>query len=221
MKDRSFDYIWDEIILKSIEQVENSFLKQDKETYHFFVRDLTKIKRNVFSDYNSIKEHIKESYYNATNVEEDSDNRIDNHKIAACICYSLIRNKVFDFSVSRDMPKRMFTANYEVAYISSLCFIYAMLLARYKKIGRNDLADKLSKQQKLRVPETSRGHDEYHTGRINTLALNDLYGNTFDILTFSDMMFWIEYYNRQKIEQSLDVIPLDLPKEEGPVKSIK
>ena len=106
------------------------------------------------------------------------------------------------------MPKRMFTINYELAYTVSLGFIYATLIAQYKNIGREDFAEKLLQQKTLIVPKTSLGHDEYHDGRIHTLALNDIYGNTFDILTYSDMMFWIEYYNRQMIEDTLTPVSL-------------
>ena len=33
---------------------------------------------------------------------------------------------------------------------------------------------------------------------------------TFDVLTYSDMMFWIEYYNRQLLENALIPMPLDV-----------
>ena len=50
-------------------------------------------------------------------------------------------------------------------------------------------------------PETNPGHDSYVLGRIKTLALNDIYGNDFDVLTYADMLFWIEKYNRKLLEK--------------------
>lgn len=151
---------------------------------------------------------MKSNYYDASNSDNDPSNRIDNHKIAACLCYSLLHNKVFSFNVDRDMPKHLFTINYEVAYSVSLSFIYAMLIVQYKNVGRDDLADKLMKQGTLYVPDTASSHDDYHTGSIHTLALNDIYGNTFDVLAYANKMFWIEFYNRQLLENTLRPIPL-------------
>lgn len=212
MKDETFKYIWNEVILKTIVSIENSFAKEDKAKYGFSVRNLKSVEKDVYYDYDSIKSQLKKDYYDASKSRRNPKNRIDNHKIAACICYSLLQNKVFIFEVQDGMPQKMFTINYELAYTVSLGFIFATLIAQYKNIGREDLANKLLNQQSLFVPTTSAGHDEYHDGRIHTLALNDIYGNTFDVLTYSDMMFWIEYYNRQMIEQTLT--PISLNKED-------
>lgn len=211
MKDETFKYIWDEIILKTIMSLADSFTKEEKEQYGFAIKNLNRIEKMIYSDYNSIKKHVKSDYYDATKSNHNPKNRIDNHKIAACICYSLLQNKVFSFEVHDGMSQRMFIINYELAYTVSLRFIFTTLIAQYKNIGREDLAKKLLNQRCLVVPITSEGHDEYHEGRIRTLALNDIYGNTFDVLTYSDMMFWIEYYNRQTIEEAL--IPISLSKD--------
>lgn len=212
MKDETFKYIWNELVLKAINSFEELFTKEEKSRYKFTSKNLNKIKKKIFSDYNLIKAHLKNNYYDTTKSNQDLKNRIDNHKIAACMCCSLLQNKVFSFEVYDNMPKRMFTINYELAYTVSLGFIFTTLVAQYKNVGRQDLANKLLQQKTLVVPKTSFGHDEYHDGRIHTLALNDIYGNTFDILTYSDMMFWIEYYNRQMIEGTLT--PISLNKED-------
>jgi hypothetical protein len=205
MKDTTFNYIWDEIILKNIIELESAFDADEKRKYGFHIRDLKLLKRNICVGYNVVKNDLKKNYYD---MSSEIDSRIDNHKIATCLCYSLIQNKVFDFIVDKDMPKRMFSINYELAYTVSLGFIYATLIAQYKRNNQYDLAEKLIKQGKLYVPETSAEHDEYHVGRIHTLALNDIYGNSFDVLTYSDMMFWIEYYNRQLLENTLTPMSL-------------
>lgn len=208
MKEVTFNYIWTEVVEKAINNIENSFQTSEKERYHFKKNNLYLLKKQIYKDYDDIKNFLKKHYYDTSKKTQSTQNRIDNHKIAACICYSFIQNKVFSFNVEDDMPKRMFTINYEVAYSVSLGFLYTTLLAQYRRNKKYDYAEKLVEQGKMLVPETSEGHDEYHEGRIHTLALNDIYGNAFDLLTYSDMMFWIEYYNRQKIEDTLD--PMNL-----------
>lgn len=208
MKDETFDYIWNEIIAKEIYSLDDIFSEAEKKEYHFKYKNLKKLKKLIFLSYNAIKTNLKSNYYDTSRSNNNPRNRIDNHKIAACLCYSVMQNRVFTFEVSDNMPERMFTINYELAYTVSLRFLFYTLISRYNMLGRSDLASRLQEQSTLVVPATSAGHDEYHTGRIHTLALNDLYGNTFDILTYSDMMFWIEYYNRQIIENVLNPLPL-------------
>ena len=43
----------------------------------------------------------------------------------------------------------------------------------------------------------------YVQGHVKTLALNDLCGNDFDVLTYTDMLFWIEWYNKEQIYNKL------------------
>jgi hypothetical protein len=103
------------------------------------------------------------------------------------------------------MPKEIFVINYEAAYTISMGFLYMTMLAEYVISGQRECVDALAKQGTLMVPETSDGHDEYHEGRIHSIALNDMYGNTFDLLSYSGLMFWVEHYNRQLIEQAIVV----------------
>ena len=65
------------------------------------------------------------------------------HKHHLMPMYDLLQNKVFIFEVHDGMPKNMFTINYELAYTVSLGFIFTTLVAQYKNIGREDLANKL------------------------------------------------------------------------------
>ena len=201
MKNETFEYIWDHIIKYQIDSIYAQFDESVRNSYSLQIRPLDRLKRDVFDDYKSIRGELKKYYYNNSDTKE-SNNKIDRHKIAACMAYSLIRNKAFSFTVNTDMPNELFVVNYKLAYTVSLGIVYALLIAQYALDGNTEYANKLSKAGTLRVPATSKGHNEYNQGRIYTLALNDLYGNTFDVLTYSDMMFWIEHYNRQLIENS-------------------
>ena len=73
-------------------------------------------------------------------------------------------------------------------------------MVSYLTLVKQDIVDQLLATKQLRVPLTNVGHDEYNVGRQKTLMLNDVFENEFDILTYSDMLFWIELYNRQLLE---------------------
>lgn len=203
MRDETFDYIWEQIVVKQIEILDQSYDDDTRNEYSLKCCSLNELKKNVLADYDDIRQELKRHYYDMSKQKKNPKNRIDRHKIAACMAYSLIRNKAFRFDVRSEMPKELFVINYQLAYAVSLGVVYTLLLAQYKLNGLENFADKLEQQKTLKVPDTSDGHNEYNTGRVYTLALNNLYGNTFDILTYSDMMFWIEHYNRQLIEDTV------------------
>lgn len=94
----------------------------------------------------------------------------------------------------------MFVAmsNYAVAFLASnyycICFYCPI-----QRDGKDELYSKLEEQGTFLFPETNKGHDSYVQGRIKVLALNDAYKNDFDILTYADMLFWIEQYNISRL----------------------
>ena len=207
MENITYDYIWDQIISKSIKSIESSLTKQEKDKYNFKKRNLRILKNNIRRDYEGIKENLKASYHKNDedlSNEDQKESKIDNHKIGACICKSLIENKVFCFDIKEKMPVKIYVSNYELAYMVSLAFVYTTLISKYLIAGQDILAEDLLKQKKLLVPTTTVGHDKYNDGRIHTMALNDIYKKEFDILTYSDMLFWIEHYNRQNLEKTLN-----------------
>ena len=190
MKKMTYDYIWEKIIYSEIKKLSNKYDLVGKK-YSLDCRNIDKLKISIYYDYSRIKNILKKNYYNISNLKSENkpQNRIDSHKIAACLCYSIIQNKAFSFDIDPDIPNELFVINYTLAYTVSLSFIYSMLIAQYIKNNQIQFANALIAQKCLKVPLTTKNHDKYHTGRIYTLALNDIYGNTFDVLTYSDMMF--------------------------------
>lgn len=201
MKKESFDYIWKELVLPSVNRIVLRFTEEQRNAYHFEVRSLEGRKEVIEKEYNAIRDFLKRHYYKG--MSDSGNSLIDNHKIAACLCFAFLRNKIFSFKITENMPTEMFTSNYELAYTISMGFIFRMLIIQYERNNAHEFANKLKSNGKLFFPATSEGHDEYIRGRINALALNDLHKNTFDLLGYSDMMFWIEYYNRQRIENTI------------------
>ena len=52
----------------------------------------------------------------------------------------------------------------------------------------------------LIMPKTTDEHDRFNLGRIKKLVLNDIFLENFDILSYSDMLYWIELFNIMLLE---------------------
>lgn len=203
MTKATFNYIWRMLIIDISNDLFLKIAEVDRDKFSLKMGDMTKLKKAVFRDYCVIKNDLKRDYYDNI-TENDERNLIDQHKIAACICFSLIKNKIFSFKTVRETPIEICWINYELAFVVSLGFLYMTLIQYYTKINREDIVEKLMKQATLVLPATtSPKHDDYKTGRIKCLALNDVYENCFDVIDYSDILFWIEYYNKQLLEGNL------------------
>lgn len=99
------------------------------------------------------------------------------------------------------MPKEVVFANYSIDFMASIYILYLFLLSDLQKDGQEDIYSKLLDKATFDFPETNKGHDSYVIGRIKTLALNDLNGVDFDVLTYADMLFWIEKYNKDLLNK--------------------
>lgn len=203
MMGMTYEYIWREVVYPNIRQLLKEISASDIEKFEITVLNEEILKKNVFSNYEKKKNRLKEIYHFDNG---ENDRRIDIHKIAACFASVLIEDKVFKFSIKEGLTDDIFLLNAKLAYNVSLDILLMSLVAYYIECGNEDIASKILEKGCLYVPSTSKGHDEYNVGRQKTIALNDVFENEFDVLTYSDMMFWIEYYNRQKYEKKIDVI---------------
>lgn len=200
MKNATYDWIWGQIE-KSIVDIEAQFDSMEKDSFNFSRTYGDKTKYIVRDQYKIVRNDLKLKCY----ADQTTDNKIDQHKIASCFCKALIQKKVFSFIVNDNISQNMLLSNYKLAYIVSLRIIYIYLIEYYYRSGQSNLAERLMDQKTLIVPETTETHDGYNTGRIKTLAINDYYGIEFDLLTYADMMYWIEHYNRQLIEGKIQI----------------
>lgn len=205
-KETTYEFIWTEVIEPTIKRIHASIHDDLCIKYKFCHRDLVFVKHEIFDLYEKKRDRLKTLYH----FDDGTEKRlIDIHKIAACFAAVLIENPVFEYSmdVDSDLPDNMFCANAELAYSVSLGIIYIQLIGDYTRLKQEQFVKKLIETGKLVVPKTTKGHDEYHLGRVKTLVLNQVFQNDFDILTYSDMMFWIELYNRQILEQTIEPQP--------------
>lgn len=202
MKIETFDWIWKRI-QETIDEIEKRFCESNLgEDFHFRLLHGEKTKDIIKNRYIEIRDELKRMCYPE---KEFAEALLDQHKLAACFCKAIVDKKVFAFDINDQTPEDMIRSNYELAYISGLRIIQIYMLDYYREMCGNDSepVQWLEREKGLYGPHTT--HDSYHLGRIKTLALNDYYGVEFDVLTYADMMFWIEYYNRQKIEKKIEI----------------
>ncbi len=194
----TFDYIWEQGIVKAVESV-ISEISADDITEFKIQKDLSAdIKMQVRNAYDDARQEIRQKYFNAG---DNSENLIDGHKICACITKALLSVRLVRFDTSRnDIPIEVVYSNYAIAFLGGIYVLYLFVLSDYRRSGNSECYNALKEQATFYFPRTNQGHDDYAQGRIKTLALNDYYGNDFDILTYADMLFWIELYNRHLLE---------------------
>lgn len=205
MKLEVFYYLWKQGIAKAAQNV----IEEIKDIYPDFqskygvsLNTSDEMCRCVYEKYEELRLKVREKYFNTGNNDE---NRIDSHKICACITGALLSVRLISFKVSNEnMPKAIAYSNYAVAFLAAIYVMYLFLLSDYERDGYIKHYNKLKEQATFIFPETNYGHDPYVQGRIKTLALNDICGNSFDVLTYADMLFWIEKYNKDLISSKIN-----------------
>lgn len=190
----TFDDIWENIIIPMTEKIYN--LIDDDEKEKVFIRNLPQDKENLRLLYDTTRDTLKQIYH-YNNL--DKVRKIDIHKVAACFASIIMEYKIFQFKVEEGISDNVFLSNARLAYNISLAIIKDNLLYRYK-----DDEEKLNyiKSHQLYMPKTTEGHDDFNLGRIKTLMLNDIFLEKFDVLAYSDMLFWIELFNIMILEDN-------------------
>ena len=204
----TYEWLWEQIEsdinnIKKKVTIKNS----DITPCNFKLRYGGDTKEVIRSEYERIKEELKERCYISKVNEKGEINLIDQHKIAACLCKAFVNKKVFSFTLSEETSEEMIRSNYELAYTVSLRVIFLYLEDYYAdpktKLDveiKEFCIKKLQENESLYVPTTTPTHDTYNLGRIKTLAMNDFYGLEVDLLMYADMLYWIEYYNKHVLE---------------------
>lgn len=201
MKAETFSWLWKEI--DALTQSIMNRLNQNGTVVELTYGSMGK--QVICKRYHQIRDELKSRCYSELTCGSSDDNLIDHHKIAACFCKALIDKKLLKFRMDARATGELLRSNYELAYTVSLRIVQLYMFYNYQADGRPNLAEKLRENGCLYPPETTPSHDGYDLGRIKTLALNDHYGVEFDLLAYADMMFWLEHYNRQLLEETISV----------------
>lgn len=205
MLDQTFDYIWDNIVFPMSERLKKHILEKDANA-NFSICNLPQDKDNVKKMYTETRDTLKQLYH-YNNL--DKVRKIDIHKVAACFACIIMQYKIYKFEIDEETSDDVFLSNARLAYNVSLAIIKDNLVHKYSK-NKEILNDLLCED--LRMPKTTDGHDRFSLGRAKTLALNDIFLDKFDILSYSDMLYWIELFNIMILENKaaidcIDVLP--------------
>ena len=198
MKLETYDYLCANALDRAIEDVLHSIPISVQEKYHLMWDDLDKKKQKILEEYEIQRRSIRERFFD---VGENGEKLIDIHKVSACFTSAVLKVRVFDYNETEPMDMSVFYSNYTLAFLTGIHIIYLCMLSDYEKNGEDKLAALLKKRATLVFPETNKGHDEYLQGRVKTLALNDIYAIDFDVLTYADMLYWIEKYNKDELQK--------------------
>jgi hypothetical protein len=202
MTEATFFYLWEQGIVKAAKDVVAEIIQDLQEKYKNYkvtLNTTTEMRDKLYQEYHKFRKKIRQQYFD---TGKNDENLMDGHKICACITGSLLSVHLVSFDKKlKDIPEEIFYSNYAIAFLSGIYIQYLFLLSDYKRDGDLESFNELKKQATFYFPETNPGHDSYICGRIKTLALNDINGNDFDVLTYADMLFWIEKYNKDLINK--------------------
>ena len=199
MQPETYDYLCENALNRAIEDVLLSIPSSIQERYSLsYLNNFDKKKEKIFKEYNIQRKVIRKKFFD---VGEDRKKLIDIHKVSACFTAAVLKVRVFDYKELEPMNMSVFYSNYTLAFLSGIHILYLCMLSDYEKSGEKELATLLKKQATFIFPETNKGHDKYLQGRVKTLALNDMYAIDFDILTYADMLYWIEKYNKDELQK--------------------
>lgn len=197
MRAETFSYLWKEGILKAAQGVVGEISEDNVDKFDVSLNTSDEMCEKVYQEYEKLRLRIRRDYFNTGNNDE---NKIDGHKICACITGALLNIRLVSFKMTEEnVPKSIIYSNYAIAFLSAIYVMYLLLLSDYERDGEIENYNRLKSQSTFSFPETNPGHDSYVVGRIKTLALNDICGIDFDVLTYADMLFWIERYNKKLI----------------------
>lgn len=201
MKESTYEYLWENALERAIRDVLDSIPEETRQEYGFSYQDeLEDKKKQILEEYDIQRLNVRTKYFD---TGENDEKLIDVHKVCACFIVAVMKTKIFRYTNTTPMRLEIFCSNYTVAFLAGIHIMYLCLLSDFAEMEDKSLFNLLKEQAALVFPETNKGHDKYLYGRVKTLALNDIYEVDFDILTYADMMFWIDKYNQDLLYQKL------------------
>lgn len=201
-----YDRLWERGYLRAAQEIPGLLDEKKRERIDWKCDVSDNMKTKLLARYNEYRDIVHNTYFIG---EEDQEKIMDIHKICACFAKAIVDISPMSFKVSDQIPWPVKASNYMLAFYSSIHMLYEFLVAEYALCKMNSFEDALIKKKKFGYPATSAGHDVYTKGRVRAIATQDIYDNGLDILSYADMLFWIEYYNRQIIEDNINVKPFD------------
>ncbi|MCL2155590.1 MAG: hypothetical protein FWH53_08005 [Leptospirales bacterium] len=182
----TYEKIWNASVKPKIDRM----LSSDDDI--FFIGEQVKYK--IWQTYEDYKNKVH-SYM------RNPDGRIDRHKIASVMLYSVIVNKPFDLRVlssNQQIRGSSFLANEILGFNTAMAIVLSFLLEEANK-----------KSDKIKIEIFKKGfifpecqYDDYPT-HVWKMLYYAKYNNHYDIFAFSHVLFLIEAYTELKRRREL------------------
>ena len=204
MNAETYSYLWENALEKAIQDVLAEISDETQKKFNFsYQNNIEEKKEKILEEYNNQRLIVREKFFD---TGSDGCNLIDIHKVCACFTSAILKVRVFEYDRKMAIPMEIFYSNYTLAFLTGIHIMYLCMLSDYRVKEDKTLFNLLKEQTTLVFPDTNEGHDKYVQGRIKTLALNDIYNVDFDILTYADMLYWIEKYNKDCLNEKANKI---------------
>ncbi len=196
MTKENFRYIWENMLLPCINDLYQEIDEQDRKNYKIerVIPNNEEQCQFLEREYNRIKENFKKFFFD-TGINKN--NKIDFHKIGACLCQTILENPIFkytNYDKNKKIPISVSSLNYGIAFFSALYFLHGIFKISYEKYNATQYKELVDNDTFI-FPKVNDYHDPYHLGQIKILMLCDIYGVKFNALHLSDTLFWIDFYN--------------------------
>ena len=192
MERATYDSLWSNSIMPIIDEM------LSKNTDIYFVGG--QVKEKIWLTYEDFKNRVH-SYM------QNPEGRIDRHKIASVMLYSIIVNKPLELKlmpVKRNVKSETLVANEILGFNTALAIVRSFILGE---------AEELADKQKIEIfrngfvfPECT--HDKYEATIFKMLYYAKLNKN-YDIFAFAHILFLIEAYTEfvKKTELAGKILP--------------
>lgn len=172
----TYERIWEKSIKPKIDRM----LSSDDD----IIFNEVQIKEKIWLTYEECKNRVH-------TYMQNPDGRIDRHKVAAVMLYSIIENKPFDVKLpaKREVNSKAYMANETLGFNTALAIVLSFILEE---------ANSKSDHKKIEIfgngfvfPKCQ--HDDYVTN-IYKMLYYAKHNNRYDIFAFAHILFLIEAY---------------------------
>lgn len=218
---RHFGWIWSNIIVPSIEMIEEQADPDFKRKTKLKIKELKQYKRGVEREYRILRQQLKTECYGI----EANEGILDGRKIAAVFCCALLKEKSFLFdtdiaykillekngiahtqaeklSVNRWLVDNVLM-NYKLAYYVGLQIVYITLLHQMLENGNVKEAKLLNqKGHLLPYPQNPSG-DSFDVNIILGMSKQQIYDQKVDMFLLAMQYYQIEMHTVDQIKIEL------------------
>lgn len=195
MQTKTFDVFWYKAILPYCQTFFAEIPDEIKQKYRVELNTSDSLKIKLRNTYDWYRELLHQNYFKSR-----PNALIDRHKISSCIIAAITKCRPISFLMYETPPVSLILSNYKIAFFSGVKSLYLLRIAQWiNDDNMTDLISALYEQKMFKFPKTQEGHDEYSLGCVKSIALTDLRGYPFDILAYSNILYWIERFNDENI----------------------